>query len=117
MPTTFPHPPGTAVLGKHPATGLFFRQSCRNHIFETISEAQPAEWSECGFSQMAKCLLCEYVTPAVDADWWSVLADAFTLAGFYGEIHAVEEGCERAKERAADLLVVDRKVAVMRDFG
>lgn len=92
-----PHLPGTLVRGVTP-DGIPVRQSCRKHIFETLTEAVPVTYA-CGFIQSARCLICCYSTTLIDADFWHKEVDAFDLAGAMGEIHAIRESLDDAQAR------------------
>lgn len=50
------------------------RKGCEEHIYEVLGAAIPVDYA-CGFLQAARCLVCDEVTPPVDADWWSERAD------------------------------------------
>lgn len=110
----FPYPPGTLVLGRG-SHELPLRTSCAGHIFETISEPQSV-WYGCGFIQAAKCCVCEYVTPAIDADFFAILAmeaDIRQCAVAVGEeVERLRRVVLTLEERADG-----RPKAALRDFG
>jgi hypothetical protein len=111
----FPWPEGTLVrcIGSH---GLPVRTTCELHIFQTVTPPMPVEdYTECGFIQAAKCLVCCYVTSALDADFWRRRADGMDLAALSGELHALIEGYHEALDFIGRKMT--GQVAGMRDFG
>jgi hypothetical protein len=66
----WPHPIGTVVRGVVPPLDLPVRALCADHLFELVTDPLPVEYG-CGFMQRARCLVCGYVTQAIDADFWT----------------------------------------------
>jgi hypothetical protein len=48
------------------------RSQCKGHLYQTMNTAIPVDEnrSECRYVQVAKCLVCGYLTPQVDADFF-----------------------------------------------
>jgi hypothetical protein len=60
---------------------LAIRSQCRGHVWRT-TEAFPSNWSSgSGWVQAATCLVCEYTTAPMDAEWWQELASPGDVAG------------------------------------
>ena len=72
MTTWKPVPGGTVVRAVHPDLDVALVSACRDHVFETMQTAQAVEasYAECRYVQSARCLVCGYITPAVDADFF-----------------------------------------------
>lgn len=68
----WPYPEGTLVLCLHEQDGRPARTGCVDHIFEIASPPTAVDW-DAGWVQMAHCMVCDWLTAAVDARWWSRL--------------------------------------------
>lgn len=112
---TFPWPEGTLVrcIGSH---GLPVRKDCELHIFLTVTPPVPVtDYTECGFIQAAKCMVCRYVTSALDADFWRLKADAMDLAELSGWIEATIEGLIEARDEIGRRMTGE--LTSMKDYG
>lgn len=75
--TDWPTPGGTVVRAVHPDLGSPMRTACRGHLYLTMNSATPVDHnrSECRYVQAAECLVCGYVTPQLDADFFVAATD------------------------------------------
>lgn len=73
----WPTPGGTVVRAVHPDIGSPMRTACRGHLYMTMNSALPVDHnrSECRYVQSAECLVCGYVTPQIDADFFVAAGD------------------------------------------
>lgn len=63
-----PLPSGSLVKGT--IGTLCIRSQCRGHVWR-VTEAVPVTWTTgSGWVQAATCLVCEYTTLPMDAEWW-----------------------------------------------
>jgi hypothetical protein len=78
-PAFGPLPAGSLVTG---TIRLFaIRSQCRGHIWQ-IGQAVPSNWSTgSGFVQPGTCLVCNYTTAPMDAEWWQELATPLDIIG------------------------------------
>jgi hypothetical protein len=65
-----PHPAGVLV---NPAQ--LPRAGCEGHVWETLEAEESEQWQS-GWKQAARCLVCDYTCPQVDASWWIPVATA-----------------------------------------
>lgn len=83
-------PAGTLVTGWHRESEMCVRSSCSTHLWLTVTGPQPVDYA-CGFIQAARCVVCDYLTPLLDADWWSekaTVAEIEVLVGLLREERA-----------------------------
>jgi hypothetical protein len=75
--TGWPTPGGTVVRAVHPELGCPMRASCKGHLYITMNSAVPVDHnrSECRYVQAAECLVCGYVAPQLDADFFTAATD------------------------------------------
>lgn len=66
------YPPGTLVTGWN-ANGLFGAVGHRGHLFET-GEVRPSNWSNSGYLQSARCVVCNEWFAPCDSEFWEVRA-------------------------------------------
>lgn len=102
LPPGFPWPAGTLTTGVDYTfpwpEGIPVRSSCRQHIFETLADPISVDYG-CGWVQAARCLICCYNTPPIDATFWMKRADPFDIAGAFGDIAASIEHLESVRTR------------------
>lgn len=84
----FPWPAGTYVRCIEPTNGQPARSTCKGHIFKTFTDPIPSTFG-CGFIQSARCVVCNYTTPLIDADFWHDKVTPFDVAGCMGEVHEI----------------------------
>lgn len=111
-----PWPEGTLVMAVT-RSGLPLRRSCANHIFKLVSPPSPVEgYTECGFIQSARCLPCNYTTNAIDADFFWKKADAFDMAGMFGELQETIDWYQQVMDKVGKMMTGEPEM-VMKDFG
>lgn len=123
----WPWPVGTYVTCRYAGDDLPLRKSCERHIWEIVSEVRRQEFTMDStgehvvlLSQAARCLICGGPpTPMVDAIFFWKKADAFDVAGAFGEIAATIQWCEetKAKLEAWWLNGGEAPVGALRDLG
>lgn len=67
-----PTPKGALVTGRLP-NGMFIRTQCEGHLFVTRRPVKDEHWQS-GYKQAARCVVCDFVFPAVDSSWWMEVA-------------------------------------------
>lgn len=73
------HPIGTIVTGVA-RSGLPLSHQHKDHLWMLTTARQPAEYSNSGYVQRARCVVCEEHIPPTDCEFWQVEATVEDVA-------------------------------------
>jgi hypothetical protein len=111
-----PWPEGTLVMAVT-ESGLPLLRKCKGHIFKLTSPPIAVEgYTECGFIQASKCLVCNEAHPALDADFFMKKADGMDYAGMCGELLETIDWYQKVIHEVG-MMMTGQAPTTMKDFG